>query len=324
MAAVDEQTWTSTYLSLLHELRAPLARLAMEAVRLQTESQLDEQLLRGIERVMRGLEQRVGDRIEALAVAAGALPLDRSPIDLVALLDATIAKIPGAQIERDVSAPVWVHADPHRLQCAIAGLLEAGSAVSQSVVRAVVRVATVGSRALLTVTTRERAPHHELCLAVAHHIATLHDGFAGMREAGPLTRFSLDLPALAARASTSRIRVLLVDDEVEQVSAIVELMRQDNVSVDYATSATQALEHLESMLPDVLVVDVQIPDMPGYELVRRARLRYPYLPVVLVTGYPPDHPAIAKTLAAGKSAYLSKPVDIVLLRELVTRAVGPR
>ena len=67
----------------------------------------------------------------------------------------------------------------------------------------------------------------------------------------------------------------------------------------------------------MLVVDGQMPDMTGADLIARARQLLPQLPVVVVTGYPPHHPSIASAVAASQGAYVAKPVDLAAFyREL--------
>jgi DNA-binding NarL/FixJ family response regulator len=65
--------------------------------------------------------------------------------------------------------------------------------------------------------------------------------------------------------------------------------------------------------PDLLVVDMQLRGMNGADVIMRAREHAPDLPAVIVSGYPVDHPLIARTMALPACRYLGKPVHVQAL-----------
>jgi two-component system response regulator HydG len=131
----------------------------------------------------------------------------------------------------------------------------------------------------------------------------------------------------ASRASprgavTTEKIVLLVDDDRQQVNALAEVLRSKGLTVDYAVSGREAIARLAERLPDFLIVDARLPDYDGTDVINHAHALKPELPTALLTGYPRDHPPIARTLAMTRSAYLGKPVDVHALFELVESAIG--
>ena len=117
------------------------------------------------------------------------------------------------------------------------------------------------------------------------------------------------------------ISVLLVDDNVEQVTALAAVLGSKGLAIELATSGREALARVASRAPDILIVDLQIPDMNGADVIRRARQVKAGLPAALLTGYPPDHPLIADAVAKARISYLAKPVNVDALLALVTSTV---
>jgi DNA-binding NtrC family response regulator len=118
------------------------------------------------------------------------------------------------------------------------------------------------------------------------------------------------------------VRVLLVDDDLEQLAALSILLRDRGLTVETARSGTDALAQIAQAAPDVLVVDAAMPDINGLEVIRRAHLMHPGLPAILLTGY--GRQAIDDALAAVRAAYLAKPVDLGALFDVLARAVDVR
>ncbi|MGB3616228.1 MAG: ATP-binding protein [Elainellaceae cyanobacterium] len=116
------------------------------------------------------------------------------------------------------------------------------------------------------------------------------------------------------------IRVLLVEDDEATLTVIAFALRQFGASVTTARSAAEALGCIVQPPFDVLVSDVGLPDMNGYELMRHIRALPPEqvgrLPAIALTGYA-DQQSTTAALNAGFQAHLSKPADIEELRSLV-------
>jgi NarL family two-component system response regulator LiaR len=102
-----------------------------------------------------------------------------------------------------------------------------------------------------------------------------------------------------------RIRVLLVDDESIFLHALRALLEHDPrvVVVGAAQSAPEALELAAEVRPDVVLVDLTLPGMDGYETTRRLLARSPDLKVIALSGH---DEAEAAALEAGAAGFLYK------------------
>ncbi|TMA56629.1 MAG: response regulator, partial [Deltaproteobacteria bacterium] len=103
--------------------------------------------------------------------------------------------------------------------------------------------------------------------------------------------------------------MLLVEDAPDSREAMQEVLEQFGAQVVPATNGRDALEKLNGAAPDLVVCDLRMPVMDGYEFVRRLRadpLRAD-LPVVAVSGFGEESRNASRD--AGFDAYLAKPVD---------------
>lgn len=107
-------------------------------------------------------------------------------------------------------------------------------------------------------------------------------------------------------------RVLIVDDSADVRELLTVLLTQYGVKVVAVASAEEALAAVKELRPDVLVSDIGMPDMDGYELIRQVRtlqdLRCRRLPAVALTAHarPEDRQA---ALASGYHMHIPKPVE---------------
>lgn len=109
--------------------------------------------------------------------------------------------------------------------------------------------------------------------------------------------------------------VLLVDDN-EKIRKLMEIyLRRDGHSVLHANNGKEALEVLDSVLSDLIVADVMMPEMDGFELVRSIRDAGFDMPVLMVTARD-TFPDKKKGFDLGADDYMTKPVD---MDELVLR-----
>ncbi|WP_437668789.1 hybrid sensor histidine kinase/response regulator [Sorangium sp. So ce131] len=193
-----------------------------------------------------------------------------------------------------------------------------------------------------------------LGLAISRQLVELHGGTLSVDSLGEGlgSVFTVALPvgavdradALAAagpRAASAAaaalplhgLRVLLVEDDPDTREVMAYMLGEQGAEVTAVASSQAALDVLSAATaggrPHVLVSDLGMPDMDGYELLRRLRAieaerGEPALPAALVTAYARtyDH---ARALAAGFGAHLAKPVEPELLSAAIAqlaRAVG--
>lgn len=100
--------------------------------------------------------------------------------------------------------------------------------------------------------------------------------------------------------------ILVVEDNSSDCELIdVQLQAELDASLHFAESAERALEVIETLRPDLLLADLQLPGMSGLDLVRLVRVSYPAIPVVLMTGYGSEMIAV-QALQAGAANYVPK------------------
>lgn len=119
------------------------------------------------------------------------------------------------------------------------------------------------------------------------------------------------------RGRLSGLRVLLVDDEANALTALALLLGDEGLVVSQATSGEQALAAAEAEPPDVVVLDVEMPGMTGLVLLERLRALLPGLPAIIMSGYLPQEACIVEARASTGASYIAKPVDVdALIRML--------
>jgi pilus assembly protein CpaE len=112
-------------------------------------------------------------------------------------------------------------------------------------------------------------------------------------------------------------RVLLIDDEPIYYKMIVHALKPLGYEVEYARSGMNGLSVIPTLNPDVVITDVRMPDLTGYEVAQRLRRdpRYSNIPIIFLTGQA-DLDDKLKAFEAGADDYLSKPFQP---EELVAR-----
>ncbi|USE76869.1 ATP-binding protein [Cupriavidus gilardii] len=172
-------------------------------------------------------------------------------------------------------------------------------------------------------------------LALVKNLVELHGGSVSATSAGPAqgSEFTIRLPAVASAelvaaahrdepaavvAAADAHRVLLVDDNVDSVQALAQLLTAYGHHVQVVYDPVSALRVVERFAPDVAVLDIGLPVMDGYELVRRLRETLGDRPCrfVALTGYGQDTDR-DRSKAAGFSQHLVKPVSPDALLRLI-------
>jgi CheY-like chemotaxis protein len=110
--------------------------------------------------------------------------------------------------------------------------------------------------------------------------------------------------------------ILLVEDYPSTREAIRTLLEQDGHTVLEAGTGLEALTVAAAAAPDLVLLDLRLPDAHGFDLARRLRAepRTVSVPILALSAYPGDH--VAEALAeSGCTGYLTKPISRDLLRE---------
>ena len=108
--------------------------------------------------------------------------------------------------------------------------------------------------------------------------------------------------------AVSRRKVLFVEDEPSIRSTYARCF-ESSYEMVFAASGIEALRHLQSFAPDVLVLDMRLPDTDGVALLQEIRTSHPGLPVVVTTAYVSMEP-LMNVLHLGHSGYLVKPFNM--------------
>ncbi|WP_319526724.1 response regulator [uncultured Desulfosarcina sp.] len=117
---------------------------------------------------------------------------------------------------------------------------------------------------------------------------------------------------------TKKIKVLMVDDEAQFRETTRKLLKKRGFEVIMAGNGREALDQLNEQ-PDVVVLDVRMPDMDGNETLEEMQKQIPGLPVIMLTGHGADDNA-RQSLTQGAFDYLSKPCDIDILAARIADA----
>lgn len=99
--------------------------------------------------------------------------------------------------------------------------------------------------------------------------------------------------------------VLVVDDSRLDRTRAGGILRKAGHEVAFAANGREALDHLAADPPDVVVTDLQMPELDGLELVEAVRLRYPHIPVILMTAHGSEETAV-RALQKGAASYVPK------------------
>ena len=257
--------------------------------------------------------------------------------------------------------PVWLYADAARLEQVVVNLLtnaakytdEGGKialTVQQEGATAVLRVRDTGigiAPALLPFifelfTQAERALDRAqgglgIGLCLVHRLVELHDGTVAAHSVlGQGSEFVVRLPVMPSLeaallpASTELVlqdkqhcRVLVVDDNFDAAETLTMLLEFLGHTVQIAHDGPSALQQALAWQPDVILLDIGLPGLNGYEVARRIRAEASLAGIVLValTGYGQESDRQCAR-EAGFDHHLAKPADFDLVENILKTVVG--
>lgn len=115
-----------------------------------------------------------------------------------------------------------------------------------------------------------------------------------------------------------RLAVLVVDDEPDGFEVIEAHLYREGYDLFYAKSGTEALNQLDSIRPDVILLDVMMPQMDGIEVTHRLKSdpHWQHIPIIIVTALS-SKDDLARAINAGADDFLAKPVSGIELRARV-------
>jgi CheY-like chemotaxis protein len=119
------------------------------------------------------------------------------------------------------------------------------------------------------------------------------------------------------------LTILIVDDERELVESYVRLLGREEFRCVPAFDGDEAIRAFDSEQPDLVLTDLNLPSITGYEVIRHIRELSPATPIIVMSGYGCPEAYLAAR-RAGAMACLNKPVPINLLKEQIVRALASR
>ncbi|HET9594277.1 MAG TPA: ATP-binding protein [Anaeromyxobacteraceae bacterium] len=300
----------------------------------------------------------IDDLIAVSRLTRGTIDLEYELIDLGALVAAVVEDHRGVLqdvgVALEIAAPeepLWVQGDAKRLAQAVGNLLQnarkftpRGGRVlvaaerSDGCARIRVRDDGVGMEPGLLArlfqpfvqadrTLARSSGGLGLGLALVKGFVELHGGKVAARSDGPGrgSEFVIDLPIASGvaaspsrRASGAHRRVLVVDDNADAAESLADLLRVLGHDVTVAFDGASAVELAQRQVPDVVLCDIGLPQMDGYEVGRALRRdrRLAKALLVAVSGYASEDD-VKRALAAGFDRHIAKPPDPIEIERLV-------
>jgi signal transduction histidine kinase len=113
-------------------------------------------------------------------------------------------------------------------------------------------------------------------------------------------------------------QILIVDDEPTARDTLEAFLYPENYDLVFANNGSEALNRLQELAPDVILCDVMMPDMDGYEVCERIKINesWRHIPLILITALNSKEDVV-RGLDAGAEEFLSKPINGVELRARV-------
>ena len=125
-------------------------------------------------------------------------------------------------------------------------------------------------------------------------------------------------------SSMEGLRLLVVDDDLGVCHSLKDLLEGERCDVEIAPSGKKAMELLERKNFDLILSDVVMPDMDGYELYSTVKKKNPSMPVILMTAfyYDKDHVIKRSCLEGVQGVIFKKPIDPVRLKKVILEQCG--
>lgn len=304
------------------------------------------------------LVKLLNDLLDRTRIARGTLKLSKRALDLASVVERVVTTLSSQIAERgheltvDVPPKLAVEGDPVRMEQVLGNLLNNAARYTPPGGHLEVRARRDGDwvRAEVRDDGQGLAPEElerifepfaqgaatsgglGVGLTLARQLAELHGGRIEVESAGPGqgSAFTLVLPATGKRPRRRRrvsaagdgqaagLDVLVVDDNVDAGRGLALLVEQAGGSVRLAATGAAALAEAERRRPDVVLLDLGLPDISGYEVARELGRHGDGPQVIGVTGYGHDD-ARLRSREVGIGDHLLKPIDPARMLSLLDR-----
>ncbi len=355
---------------LAHELRNPLApiRNALQVIRMGShDAALVEQMRAMAERQVGHMTRLVDDLLDLSRISRGLIRLLMEPLDVARPVQQAVEGVQPLVGERGLTLsvslppePVFVDADPTRLQQVVGNLLTNAAKYTDPGGHILLTVRQEGSDVVLRVRdtgigipadmlprifdlfvqAERRLDRSQgglgIGLTLVRRLVEMHGGSVTAHSEGPGkgSEFVVRLPALPEDrkgellrkraddkqvvAPTARRRILVVDDNVDAAESLAVLLRLEGHEVRVACDGPAALAAAQADPPEMVVLDLGMPGMDGFEVARRLRALPGSDGVLLValTGWAQGEDR-RRCHEAGFDGHLPKPVEWDALRQFL-------
>jgi DNA-binding NtrC family response regulator len=115
-------------------------------------------------------------------------------------------------------------------------------------------------------------------------------------------------------------KILIVDDEESVRYSFRKIFRDPGCSIVEAANGLEALSVIKKEMPDLVLMDIEMPGLNGLEAIQRVKAMHPQLPVIIITAFGTSERVIA-AMKYGAYDYLEKPFDVDRLKALITEAL---
>ncbi len=113
---------------------------------------------------------------------------------------------------------------------------------------------------------------------------------------------------MSEEAVTNKFSILIVDDEPKNIQLLGNLLKEENYDIEFATSGEEAIEWVYSKKFDLILLDIMMPGMDGYEVCKRVKTdnKVNHIPVIFLTAKT-ESEFIVKGFDVGGADYITKP-----------------
>ena len=128
---------------------------------------------------------------------------------------------------------------------------------------------------------------------------------------------------LNAMAERVQPMVMMVDDDVFQHITVSRLLKDEGYRLVFVTSGIEALNMLRKIHPDLILMDLSMPDMDGLEVVRRMKgvVRFANIPIIMITGKSEEN-VVTESMKVGAIDFMVKPFGREALIEKIAKVLG--
>ena len=344
-SAEEEASRKDRFLSLAaHELKTPLTSIKgfsySLARRMEKGEPCDPRHVQVLERQAERLHSLLEELLEVSRIETGRFVLHQEPCELAELVDSSLRSLRrlGAEIgvEARVEPSLHLIADRERIERAVTAMVLRARVLGPVIIeggrvrgRAELRVRWIGDPLTDEVRTHALEPRWDeppaqrqglgMALAVARRGADLH---GGSLRAEP-NAFVLTLPLRSRereREAGAEGRILVVDDDEPIARMMAEFLEEHGFTADWAGSGRTALMKVRHKAPDVMVLDLRMPEMDGRELLHAVRASGISPRVVLLSA---DRAVAEAARELRCEAFVEKPFAPESLLAAVKRALGP-